>query len=350
MDVKEREAAQKQAELDKQKSDLAAAEKKLADEKAKAEADRAALETAKAAISPPPSSTAAGAKPGPAAPGPVAPASTAVPSSTAAPAASGSAAGSAPTAELSTKEAAVKAEEAQVAAGTAAVAAKKAEVAAGRGGCRVQAGRGRGRAQGHHRRPENGDRRRGRRQGRGRRRPASSWSAWATTRTISGKSSSSIPAREPRSASSRINTLHLGSLVELADSFVAVSGLEGKQGGVKLVKLDKASLESVAEGKPDMFPTAARPRVGRFDLRDREGRRRHLLRGQVRRGRSRGAGSLHGRRRALRAASRCLGERRGAVALRLLLPPQARYSRESQRAEVIRFTTETRSSTESTEE
>jgi hypothetical protein len=52
---------------------------------------------------------------------------------------------------------------------------------------------------------------------------------------------------------SRINSLHYRSLAELADSFVAVSGLEGKAGGVKLVKLDKASLESVAEAKPDMF-------------------------------------------------------------------------------------------------
>jgi hypothetical protein len=53
--------------------------------------------------------------------------------------------------------------------------------------------------------------------------------------------------------SSRINSLHFRSLAELADSFVAVSGLEGKAGGVKLVKLDKASLESVAEAKSDMF-------------------------------------------------------------------------------------------------
>jgi hypothetical protein len=62
------------------------------------------------------------------------------------------------------------------------------------------------------------------------------------------------PGKGTAIRSSRINTLHLGSIVELADSFVAVSGLEGKQGGVKLVKLDKASLESVAEGKPDMSP------------------------------------------------------------------------------------------------
>src|SRR5208283_311445 len=47
---------------------------------------------------------------------------------------------------------------------------------------------------------------------------------------------------------------HLRSLAELPDAFVAVSGLEGKPGGVKLVKLDKTSLESVAESKSDMFP------------------------------------------------------------------------------------------------
>ena len=114
VDVKEREAAQKQAELDKQKADLAAAEKKLADDKAKAEADRAALEAAKA--------TAASTN----APATAAPATT-----TAAPGAAACRERAAPAAELATKEAAVKAEEAAVASGTAAVAAKKAEVASG---------------------------------------------------------------------------------------------------------------------------------------------------------------------------------------------------------------------------
>jgi hypothetical protein len=56
---------------------------------------------------------------------------------------------------------------------------------------------------------------------------------------------------------SRITTLHLRSLTELADSFVAVSGSEGKPGGVKLVKLDKTSLESVAESKTDLYPESS---------------------------------------------------------------------------------------------
>ena len=57
--------------------------------------------------------------------------------------------------------------------------------------------------------------------------------------------------------SSRINSLHLRSLTELGDAFVAVSGLEGKPGGVKLVKLDKTSLESVAESKSDVYAESA---------------------------------------------------------------------------------------------
>ena len=57
--------------------------------------------------------------------------------------------------------------------------------------------------------------------------------------------------------SSRITTIHLRSLIELPDSFLAVVGVEGKPGGVKLVKLDKASLESVAESTSDMFPESA---------------------------------------------------------------------------------------------
>src|SRR5208337_3437268 len=50
VDVKEREAAQKQAEADKKTADAAAAEQKLAQDKAKVEADRAALEKEKTAV------------------------------------------------------------------------------------------------------------------------------------------------------------------------------------------------------------------------------------------------------------------------------------------------------------
>ena len=242
VDVKEREAAQRQAELDKQKSDLAAAEKKLADEKAKAEADRAALEAAKAAASPPPSATAPGTAPSPSAT-----------ASTAAPAPGGSAAGSAPTAELSTKEAAVKAEEAQVAAGTAAVAAKKAEVSAGEAAVASKQAEAAA---------ERKDITADQKTVIAAEVAAKGAAAGAGVFLVRvGDDSNHLgqivfvdPGKGTAIRSSRINTLHLGSIVELADSFVAVSGLEGKQGGVKLVKLDKASLESVAEGKPDMSP------------------------------------------------------------------------------------------------
>ena len=158
------------------------------------------------------------------------------------------------------------------------------------------------------------------------------------------------PGKGTAIRSSRINTLHLGSIVELADSFVAVSGLEGKQGGVKLVKLDKASLESVAEGKPDMSPDGGAFASG----------------GSIYAIAKDAAGACYvvrfaaadlaeqARSKAAVAPYALLRDASGSVAAqspgRLLLPPQARYSRESQRAEVIRFTTETRSSTESTEE
>ncbi len=245
VDVKEREAAQKQADLDKQKADLAAAEKKLAEDRAKAEADRAALEAQKAAAKAPAGTgTAAAAGTGATTPATGA-AGTATP-----------AGGAASTAELSTKEAAVKAEEAAVAAKAADVAAKKADVAAGETAV-----------------------------------AAKTAEAAADRKDITADQKAVIAAEVAAKGaaaangvylirvgddanhlgqvvfvdsdkgtairSSRINTLHLRSFAELGDSFVAVSGLEGKAGGVKLVKLDKTSLESVAESKPDMFPESS---------------------------------------------------------------------------------------------
>jgi hypothetical protein len=233
VDVKEREAAQKQAEADKQKADLAQAEKKLADDKARAEADRAALEADKAK---------AGAAP------------VAAPSAPAAPGVKPpeDKGGEAAPAELATKEAAVKAQEAAVKAQEAEVAAKKEEAA------KTEAAA-----------------------------VAKKEEAAADRKDITADQKDVIAAQVADKGkaeaagvflirvgddanhlaqivfvdagtgkgirSSRINSLHYRSLAELPDSFVAVSGLEGKPGGVKLVKLDKASLESVAEGKPDMF-------------------------------------------------------------------------------------------------
>jgi hypothetical protein len=254
VDVKEREAAQKQAELDKQKADLAAAEKKLADEKAKAEADRAALEAAKAAaITPAPALTPAAAPGTAAAPVASAPG---VPAASPAAGAGSPAGGAAPTAELSTKEAAVKAEEAQVAAGTAEVAAKKAEVASGEAA--VASKQAEAAAE---------------------RKDITADQKQVIAAEVAAKGAAATSGiylirvgddadhlaqvvfvdadKGTAIRSSRINTLHLRSLAELPDAFVAVSGLEGKPGGVKLVKLDKTSLESVAESKSDMFPESA---------------------------------------------------------------------------------------------
>ncbi len=115
VDVKEREAAQAQADLDKKKADLAQAEKKLAEDRAKAEADRAALEAEKAAAAAAkPAATTPAATATPAATTGTTPPTSTTPTGTAAP----------PAAELATKEAAVKAEEAAVAAAAADVAAK----------------------------------------------------------------------------------------------------------------------------------------------------------------------------------------------------------------------------------
>jgi hypothetical protein len=240
VDVKEREAAQKQAEADRQKAELARAEKQLADDKAKAEADRAALEAEKAKAAKP----AAGASPeaaGPAAAGANPPAG---------------AGGNASPAELSTKEAAVKAEEAAVRAKEAEVAAKKDEAAATQ-----TAAVAKKEEAAADRKDITADQKQ----------------VIATQVADKGKTEAAgvflvrvgddsnhlaqivfvDSATGKGIRSSRLNSLHYSSLAELPDSFVAVAGLEGKAGGVKLVKLDKASLESVAESKADMFPESS---------------------------------------------------------------------------------------------
>ena len=236
--MKEREAAQRQAELDKQKDDLAKAEKKLADDKAKAEADRAALETAKAAAAAPNAAAGTGGA------SPTAAADKGAPD-----------AGTvAATGELATKEAAVKAEEAAVAAGAADLAAKKEEAAKGEAAVAAK-------------KEEAAEDRKDI--------TADQKAVIAAEVAAKGAIDGLYLIRVGNDAnhlgqivfvdadkgttirSSRINSLHLRSLAELADAFFAVSGLEGKAGGVKLVRLDKTSLESVAESAADMFPESS---------------------------------------------------------------------------------------------
>lgn len=244
VDIKEREAEQKRAEADKQKADLAAAEKKLAEDKAKAEADRAALEKEKAAAAP-----AAGVAPsaGAAKPGEGAQAG----------AAPGAAAGTpAPSAQLATKEAAVKAEEEKVAKEEAAVAAKKEEVAKSEAAVEAKQAEA-----AQERKDITADQKaviaaeveaKGRSEAAGVFLVLVADDSGHLGQIAFVDSETGAPIRR-----SRINTIHLRSLAELPDAFAAVSGLEGKPGGAKLVKLDKASLESVAEAKAEMYPESA---------------------------------------------------------------------------------------------
>jgi hypothetical protein len=257
VDVKEREAAQTQAEADRQKAELAAAERKLADDRAKAEADRAALEAQKAAAAKP--AVAPEVKGGSAAAASAgAPANAAASSAPATPGTNGGAAqaGPASTAELATKEAAVKAEESSVKSQEATVAAQRDQAAQTEASAAAQR-----EAAAADRKDITADQKQAIAQqvadkGRGEAagvflvRVGDDANHLAQIVFVDSDTGKGI-------RSSRINSLHYRSLAELADSFVAVSGLEGKPGGIKLVKLDKASLESVAESKSDMFPESS---------------------------------------------------------------------------------------------
>jgi hypothetical protein len=245
VDVKEREAAQKQTEADQKKAEAESAERELAQAKAKADADRAALAAAQSA---PASQSSNAAQPQSTAPATTGTASTGTSTSSGGVAASNGAA----TAELSTKEAAVKADEAAVKAKGTEVAvkqgeasqaqaeatAKKEEAAADRKDITADqkqviaaevADKGKAEAAGVYlvRVGDDADH-------------------LGQILFVDADKGTTI-------RSSRINSIHMRSLVELSDSFIAVAGLEGKAGGVKLERFDKASLESVAEGKPDLF-------------------------------------------------------------------------------------------------
>jgi len=236
VDIKEREVEAKKAEVEKQKAEVAAAEKKVDEDKAKAEADRAALEKEKAA---------AAAKPGEPAP--------------AGAAASGGAAatsGAAPQAELATKEAAFKAEEEKVAKAEAEVAAKKEEVAKSEEAVKAKEAEA-----AQDRKDITADQKaviaseveaKGRSEAAGVFLVLVADDSGHLGQIAFIDSEKGTPIRR-----SRINTLHLRSFAELPDAFAAVSGLEGKPGGARLVKLDKASLESVAESQAEMYPETA---------------------------------------------------------------------------------------------
>ncbi|MDP3176279.1 MAG: P83/100 family protein [Spirochaetaceae bacterium] len=260
VDIKEREAEQKQAELDKKKEELAAAEKKVAEDKAKAEAARAKLEADKAtaaaaaatAAKPTPAVSSTAEKPAEAAAKPpVAPAE--------APAAAkptepiGAVAAPPVDEQIAKREEEVAAAEAKVAAREEEIAAEKEKVAVAEE--KVEAKREEAAAD--------------------RQEITSDQKEQIAEEVAVGKSAEDagvyllrIVDDKERLAqvvfldaekgglirSSRINSIHIRSIEETEESFFAVAGAEDKSGGVKVVKLEKASLESAAEGESDMFP------------------------------------------------------------------------------------------------
>lgn len=243
VDIKEREAEALRAEAEKKQAEAAAAEKKQAEERAKADEARAALErdkeaaaTAAAGPRDEPSGVAAGegGKKAEAAQG----------------------AGTAPSAELATREAAVKAQEEKAAQAEAAAAAKKEEAAAA-----VAAADAKAAEAAQDRKDITADQRKviaAEVEAKGRSETA------GVFLVLVGNDANRLgqivfvdSEKGGLIRKSRINTLNLRGLADLGEYFVAVSGLAGKPGGAKLVKLDKASLESIAESKAEMYPESA---------------------------------------------------------------------------------------------
>ena len=265
VDIKEREAEQKQAELDRKKEELAAAEKKLAEDKAKAEAARAKLEADKAAAaaaaataaktSPAASSTTekpaeAAAKPqsapaeAPAAAKPTEPTGAAAAPPAAAP----------PTEEeIAKQEETVAAAEEEVAAREEEIAAAKEEVAAAEE--KVEEKREEAAAD---REEITSDQKERIAEEVAAGKSAEDAGVYLLRIVDDGERLAQVVFLDAEKGglirSSRINSIHIRSIEETEESFFAVAGAEDKSGGVKVVKLEKASLESAAEGTPDMFP------------------------------------------------------------------------------------------------
>ncbi len=244
VDIKEREAEVLKAEAEKKEAEAAAAERKLAEDKAKLEADRAALEADKAKAES--DKTAAASAYPPKSDTPTTTGTQTSPAQT----------GSPSTAELATKEAAVKAEEAKVAKAEAEVAAKKEEAAKA-----SEAAAAKEAEAAQDRKDITADQKAviaAEVEAKGRSEETGVYLVFVgSDANRLGQIMFVDSEKGSLIRKSRINTIHLRSFADVGDAFVAVSGLEGKPGGAKLVKLDKASLEAVAESKAEMYPESA---------------------------------------------------------------------------------------------
>jgi len=235
-DLKEREAAQLKTDAEKQKAEIARSEADLAAEKAKIEADRAKLEADKAAAEKAAAEReAAAAKGG------------------AAEKAAAKAAGEAQAAELQKRETEQAKAEETVAAKETAIEAKKEEAA------KTEAASAAKEAEAAEDRKDI---------------TKDQKEVIASEVEVKGRSEAAgvyllqvVDATYPFARvvfvdadkgslirASRLNSIRGRSVVDAGDSFVAVAGKEGGTGAIRLVRLDKASLEVVAQGSVDVYP------------------------------------------------------------------------------------------------
>lgn len=239
-DIKEREAAQLKSDAEKQKAEISRSEADLAAEKAKVEADRAKLEAdKKAADEKAAAEKEAAAKGG-------------APAAQTAPEAGGKAP-EAQAAEIQKREAEQTKAEESVAAKETEIAAKKEEAA------KTEAAASAKEAEAAEDRKDiTQDQKeviasevaaKGRSEAAGvfLLQVVDSSYPFARVVFIDSEKGNLIRA-------SRLNSIRGRSVVDSGDSFVAVAGKEGGTGAIRLVRLDKASLEVVAQGSVDIYP------------------------------------------------------------------------------------------------
>ncbi len=247
-DLKEREAAELKASAEKQRAEIARSEADLAAEKAKAEAERAKLEADKAAAAKAAEEKAA------AAPAGAAPAAGEAPAG----APSGAAAGAAPVkeepaaAEIARREEEVKKAEEAVAAKETAIEAKKEEAAKTEEAAAAKAGEA-----AEERKAITSDQKEviaAEVAAKGQAEKAGVYLLQVVDATYPFARVVFVDAEKGELIrASRLNSIRGRSVVDAGDSFLAVAGKEGGGAAVRLVRLDKASLEVVAEGSVDLF-------------------------------------------------------------------------------------------------
>lgn len=238
VDIKEREVEEKKSELEQTKAEIAQDETKLAAEKERLSAERSALEADKAAA--------------------VATTTTegAAPETGAATSETGAGPGQSEQAELAVREAELAAEEEKAAAAETALHDKKTEAAATEAAIAAKESE-----IAHDRATVSQDQKEV---------IAGEVAAAAQSQAAgiylfevvdTAYPFARIVYLDPQDGkilrASTLNSIRARSIVEAGEAFVAIAGKTEGSGAVRLVKIDKASLESLAEGESDIFPESA---------------------------------------------------------------------------------------------